>query len=238
MHSDIAGQVNGFAGPMRADGQHRSAMTRRASRPSSVAPAKAPPDDTRRQILNAAAKLLRRNGYASTSLRDIAAATGMKAGSLYYHFASKEEIAETVMVEGIDLVRAAVKKALAARPKASDPLEDVEIAVRAHLQALHESGDYASANIRCFNHVPDEMKQRLRKVRERYNADWRKLINRARTAGCLDADVDDEALRYGLFGVMNWTLEWLRPGGPLPDDLGAMFFRILFRGAARPPARD
>jgi len=213
-------------------------MTKRASRASSVAPAKPPPDDTRRQILNAAAKLLRRNGYASTSLRDIAAATGMKAGSLYYHFASKEEIAETVMAEGIDLVRAAVKKALAARPTGSDPLEDIEIAVRAHLQALHESGDYASANIRCFNHVPGEMKQRLRKVRERYSADWRKLINRARAAGYLDADIDDEALRYGLFGVMNWTLEWLRPGGPLPDQLGAMFFRILFRGAASSPGRD
>ena len=79
-------------------------MTRRASRGAAV-PAKTPPDDTRRQILDAAAKLLRQNGYASTSLRDIAAATGMKAGSLYYHFASKEEIAETVMAEGIDLVQ-------------------------------------------------------------------------------------------------------------------------------------
>jgi TetR/AcrR family transcriptional regulator, cholesterol catabolism regulator len=220
---------------MRADAQDGLPMTKRASRPSSVAPEKAPPDDTRRQILDAAAKLLRRNGYASTSLRD--AATGMKAGSLYYHFASKEEIAETVMAEGIDLVRAAVKKALAFRPKDSDPLEDIEIAVRAHLQALHESGDYASANIRCFNHVPDEIKQRLRKVRERYNADWRKLINRARAAGRLEPEIEDEALRYGLFGVMNWTLEWLRPGGPLPDELGAMFFKILFQGAARRPAR-
>jgi AcrR family transcriptional regulator len=138
-------------------------MSRRTSR--AITPAKAPPEDTRRQILNAAAKLLRRNGYASTSLRDVAAATGMKAGSLYYHFASKEEIAETVMAEGIDLVRAAVKHALAGRAKDADPLENIEVAVRAHLQALHESGDYASANIRCFNHVPAEMKQRLRKIR-------------------------------------------------------------------------
>ena len=198
---------------------------------------KLPADDTRRQILDAAANLLRRNGYASTSLRDIATETGMKAGSLYYHFASKEEIAETVMAEGIDLIRAAVKQALAAQPRDADPLENIEIAVRAHLQALHESGDYASANIRCFNHVPDEIKQRLRKVRERYNTDWRKLIGRARAAECLDTGIDDEALRYGLFGVMNWTLEWLRPSGPLPDDLGAMFFRILFHGAARPRDR-
>ena len=213
-------------------------MTKRASRLGSAAPAKPPPDDTRRHILDAAAKLLRRNGYASTSLRDVAAATGMKAGSLYYHFASKEEIAETVMAEGIDLVRAAVKKALAGRADDADPLESIEIAVRAHLRALHESGDYASANIRCFNHVPDEIKQRLRKVRERYNNDWRKLIGEARAAGCLDAEIDDEALRYGLFGVMNWTLEWLRPGGPLPEQLGGMFFRILFRGAAASSGRD
>lgn len=202
---------------------------------ASVRLGKLPEDGTRRQILDAAAKLLRRNGYASTSLRDIATATGMKAGSLYYHFASKEEIAETVMAEGIDLVRDSVKQALAAGPRDADPLKNIETAVRAHLHALHESGDYASANIRCFNHVPDEVKQRLRNVRERYNTDWRKLIDQARAAGCLDPEIDDEALRYGLFGVMNWTLEWLRPGGPLPDDLGAMFFRILFHGAARPP---
>ena len=218
---------------MREDAHGRPAMTKRAL----IGAGKLPADDTRRQILDAAANLLRRNGYASTSLRDIATATGMKAGSLYYHFASKEEIAETVMAEGIDLIRAAVKQALAARPRDAGPLENIEIAVRAHLQALHESGDYASANIRCFNHVPDEIKQRLRKIRERYNTDWRKLIGQARAAGCLDTEIDDEALRYGLFGVMNWTLEWLRPSGPLPDDLGAMFFRILFHGAARPRDR-
>jgi AcrR family transcriptional regulator len=47
---------------MRSDDQDRPAMTRRAARSSALAPAKAPPEDTRRQILNAAAKLLRRNG--------------------------------------------------------------------------------------------------------------------------------------------------------------------------------
>lgn len=189
---------------------------------------------TRRQILDQAARLLRTNGYASTSLRDIAAATGMKAGSLYYHFESKEALAEVVMVEGIELVRTAVKDALAAQPNQSDPLSDIAVAIKAHLHALQASGDYASANIRCFAHVPAEMRRRLRKVRQRYEADWSKLIAKARDNGSLGAGVDDDALRYGLFGVMNWTLEWLRPGGPPPDILGDMFFAIMFRGAANP----
>lgn len=190
-------------------------------------------DGTRRQILDQTAKLLRMNGYASTSLRDIAAAMGMKAGSLYYYFASKEELAETIMTEGIDRVREAVKKALAAQPANADPLDNIAVAIKAHLMALHVSGDYASANIRCFTHVPDEMKLRMRKVRKRYEADWRKLIGTAREAGRLAEDVDDDALRYVLFGAMNWTLEWLRRGNPSPDRLGEMFFRILFNGAAR-----
>jgi TetR/AcrR family transcriptional regulator, cholesterol catabolism regulator len=187
---------------------------------------------TRRQILDQAARLLRTNGYASTSLRDIAAATGMKAGSLYYHFDSKEALAEIVMSEGIELVRTAVQEALATQPDGSDPLDDVAVAIKAHLRALRDSGDYASANIRCFAHVPAEMRRRLRAVREGYEDDWRKLIARARAAGRLAAGVDDDALRYGLFGVMNWTLEWLRPGGPPADELAGMFFRIMFRGAA------
>jgi AcrR family transcriptional regulator len=190
-------------------------------------------DGTRRQILDQTAKLLRMNGYASTSLRDIAAAMGMKAGSLYYYFASKEELAETIMAEGIERVRDGVKKALAAQPEGADPLDNIAVAIKAHLQALHVSGDYASANIRCFAHVPDEMKLRMRKVRKRYEADWRKLIGTAREAGRLADDVDDDALRYVLFGAMNWTLEWLRRDNPSPEQLGEMFFRILFNGAAR-----
>src|ERR1700742_510615 len=145
---------------------------------------------TRRLILDQAARLLRTNGYASTSLRDIAAATGMKAGSLYYHFASKEALAEIVMVEGIEIVRAAVQQALAAQLPGSDPLQDIEVAIKAHLRALRDSGDYASANIRCFAHVPPEMRRRLRKVRQRYEADWRKLIARAREGGALCEDID------------------------------------------------
>lgn len=190
-------------------------------------------DGTRRQILDQTARLLRLNGYASTSLRDIAAAMDMKAGSLYYYFASKEELAETIMTEGIERVREAVKQALAAQPADAGPLDNIAVAIKAHLMALHVSGDYASANIRCFTHVPDEMKLRMRKVRKRYEADWRKLIGAAREAGLLAEDVDDDALRYVLFGAMNWTLEWLRRGNPSPDALGEMFFRILFNGAAR-----
>ena len=55
---------------------------------------------TRQSILHAAAGLFRQQGYAAVSLRDIAEAVGMKTGSLYYHFSSKESLVEEILSLG------------------------------------------------------------------------------------------------------------------------------------------
>ncbi len=47
----------------------------------------------RQEILDAAASVIASSGYVGTSLKDIADACGIQAGSLYHHFASKEAIA-------------------------------------------------------------------------------------------------------------------------------------------------
>ncbi|HSM22357.1 MAG TPA: helix-turn-helix domain-containing protein, partial [Rubrivivax sp.] len=43
-------------------------------------------------MLDAAARLFCRQGYDGTSVRDIARAVGMLPGSLYCHFATKEDL--------------------------------------------------------------------------------------------------------------------------------------------------
>jgi AcrR family transcriptional regulator len=54
----------------------------------------------RQEILRAAAGLFRRQGFERTSVRQIAAELGIKSGSLFYHFATKEELLVAVMEEG------------------------------------------------------------------------------------------------------------------------------------------
>jgi AcrR family transcriptional regulator len=55
-------------------------------------------DDTRQRILDVAVDLFIERGYAGTSVRDISERLGMTKGSLYYHFASKEDLL-TALVE-------------------------------------------------------------------------------------------------------------------------------------------
>jgi len=67
----------------------------------------------RQEILRAAASLFRRQGFERTSVRQIAVELGIKSGSLFYHFATKEELLVTVMEEGIRDVHASVQEGLA-----------------------------------------------------------------------------------------------------------------------------
>jgi len=48
--------------------------------------------DTRSEILDKALELFTRQGYAGTSLRDIADAVGFTKAALYYHFPAKEDL--------------------------------------------------------------------------------------------------------------------------------------------------
>ncbi|MCX5213168.1 ScbR family autoregulator-binding transcription factor [Kitasatospora sp. NBC_00240] len=54
-------------------------------------------EQTRATIIEAAAQMFDRQGFGSTSLSDIVARGGITKGALYFHFASKEELARAVI---------------------------------------------------------------------------------------------------------------------------------------------
>ena len=105
---------------------------------------------TRRQPPAAAARrgraALRRQGFHVTSIRDIVRAADMLPGSLYYHFATKEDAA----ARGLRRRRAPDLRARrGARWLAkTDPWARLEAACAAHLAALLEDSDYAQVVIR------------------------------------------------------------------------------------------
>ncbi|MFE9767982.1 ScbR family autoregulator-binding transcription factor [Streptomyces sp. NPDC005808] len=63
---------------------------------------------TRRKLVQAGAEMFRRNGYANATLGEIAAFAGVTKGALYFHFASKEELAEAVHLRGCALLHESV----------------------------------------------------------------------------------------------------------------------------------
>jgi AcrR family transcriptional regulator len=187
---------------------------------------------SRRLVLDGAARLFRREGYAAVSLRDIAAESGMKAGSLYYHFESKEVIVVEVLNIGVRRVHAAVAEAMAAVPPSAPIAERLCAAIGAHLRALHESGDYTSANIRIFGQVPPAIRRSHMPVRRAYEAVWTELLRNGVAAGALRGDMDIATLRAFLLGAMNTSLEWLVPRRGTVARVAGELSRIVLNGAA------
>lgn len=65
---------------------------------------------TRERLLRAGAELFNRKGYANATLGDIARAAGVTKGALYFHFSSKEDLADAVQERGCALLGAAVRE--------------------------------------------------------------------------------------------------------------------------------
>src|SRR5215470_12198159 len=56
-------------------------------------------EKTRDAIIQASYQLFTERGYHGTSMRDIAAQAGITAGSIYNHFADKEQIIQAVIIK-------------------------------------------------------------------------------------------------------------------------------------------
>ncbi|PTM39173.1 TetR/AcrR family transcriptional regulator [Bosea sp. 124] len=184
---------------------------------------------SRRLILDTAARLLRSGGYHQTTLREIAEAVGIRKASLYYHFASKEEIVEAVVNDGVRFVHEAVVAALSATEGAV-PRDRLEAAIRAHLTALHGNSDYTSASIKVFTFGETPTPESVRRVRRAYEDVWRGLIAELQACGALSRERAPDVLRYLLLGAMNGSIDWFRPERFDTKSLAREFVALIAAG--------
>jgi AcrR family transcriptional regulator len=84
-------------------------------------PQRAASEGTRRQLLETALGLFRRNGFEATTMRDVAAQVGISLGAAYYYFPSKESIVgayyDYVQHEHLTRARAAYERSTTLRDR-------------------------------------------------------------------------------------------------------------------------
>ncbi|MEC7297473.1 MAG: TetR/AcrR family transcriptional regulator [Pseudomonadota bacterium] len=181
-------------------------------------------------VLDIAARLFREQGYGSVSLRKIAEAAGIKAGSIYYHFGSKDEIVAAVLDAGIRVVHASMRDAITDLRADTDGETVLRAAIRAHLRALLDVSDYTSANVRIFGQVPQSVRDANLPTRRAYEAEWDSLLSQLKKDGTLKQDVDIRRLRLMLIGTLNATLDWFDPDRGSADALSRTYADVFLNG--------
>jgi AcrR family transcriptional regulator len=191
----------------------------------------APADSGRDRIMDEAATLFLNRGYEATSLRHLADVVGMKAGSIYYHFASKDDLLTEILRRGIDVMQVAFDQAEAAAHGAS-PATRIEAHVRAHLAALYENGPYTAAHVMTFRTAPDAVREQIVPIRDAYEARWTRLLRELQADGAIPPTVDVNVTRLVLFGAMNSSVEWFDPGRGNLDRFATAITHQFWNGVA------
>jgi len=97
--------------------------------------------DKRERLVKAAKALIHQQGYNETTLADIAQASDVPLGNVYYYFKTKDAIAEAVLVERANELKAQFSD-LAQLPNTKDRLCSL---VQNGLQALADTLQYGCA---------------------------------------------------------------------------------------------
>ena len=177
-------------------------------------PAQDANEGLRRALIEQSARLFREKGYGNTTVRDIAAATGVHAGSWFYYFKTKQDILQAVIEHGLTVALADIE---AIDIEDLPPREAMRQLVRAHLHTiLAPHQDFIPVMLYEWRSLDAQAQERIIALKDRYEGIWTRVIDRLHASGewAQPTPVD----RLLMFGALNWTAQWYQAGAGISID--------------------
>lgn len=186
------------------------------------------PDATRRDILQAAKRLIAIQGFHATTVRQIARKVSMKGGSLYYHFANKDEILFALFDEGNRRLLEAAHRVLALGLNGAPRI--LRKLIQEHMCVL--AGDQAQFMVvtRELHQLKGARRERIMAQRDEYDRIVRGVIEQGIKEGSFKP-CNAKIVSYGLIAWLNGVAYWFSPSGSLTiEHIASEYSRVLFTG--------
>ena len=182
---------------------------------------------SRDDILEAAAQIFRQKGFHAASMQDIAQAVNLQKPSLYHHVTSKQEILLALLDQALDLLIAQMEEVMRQPLPAEEKLRQ---GIQVYLGTMLENSDLAAVLLLEHRSLESQYQTRHIPRRDRFEGLWRQMVADGLEQGDFE-QVDPTLTARALLGVMNWTITWYRPNGPLSaDDLARQYADLFLRG--------
>ena len=190
-------------------------------------------DKTRARLIEVATRLFQEHGSDEVTVRRIAAAAKIEAGSIYYHFTSRDQILRAVLERGVGNAREEVLAAIAEAGADSSPLVRLRAALGAHLKYTlrhHFSSRLKAIQPTCPSACATITCSRSATMRRSSPDSW----SEAGRKGLLQPGFDPSVVRMLAMGALTWVAEWYDPEGAMtPDDIADELMRVLTKGIAK-----
>lgn len=190
-----------------------------------------PSPERRRELLATAAEVFAAQGYNATTVRKIADAAGMLAGSLYYHFDSKESMIDEILStfltelwEGYDTVLAAQLA----------PRQTIEALVTESFREIDRHRAAVAIYQKEARHLAAQPRfQYLADSQQKFEKAWLGTLERGVADHSFRADLDIR-LTYRFVRDTVWVAaSWYRPGGlHSPEEIARQYLSMVLDGIA------
>jgi TetR/AcrR family transcriptional regulator, cholesterol catabolism regulator len=182
----------------------------------------------RREIDEVASELFHANGYAATSVRDIARALDIQGASLYAHVASKEDLLWAIVDRAATAFERAADRAVADTPTA-DAVERLAALVEAHVEVVTADPRRSSVFVTEWRHLSADRRVAIGMRRDAYEARFRATIEDGAAVGALRA-TDPAVAATFILTALNGIATWYRPDGRLsPDRIADHYVELALR---------
>ena len=158
-----------------------------------------------RQLLDAAARLMEREGSEAVSMQALAAEAGVSVGLIYRYFGGKDDILLAVITQVLDAFASEVPAAIAGAGE--DPVRQLAAAFGAYCRVIDEHRHAAVLTYRESKSLDAAGRERIKQLEVETSQPLRATIRAGVGAGVLVAD-DPDLVAYNLLLLAHsWALK-------------------------------
>lgn len=188
----------------------------------------------RDEIIQAASRLFKEKGYKSVTLAQIAEQAGVDRATVYYYVGSKEELFRTGVqdIVGKNAARAQRvyrDKTLDASQKLTQLVEMLMCSYEEHYPHMYV---YIQEEMHQISADDSEWAKAMSVHTHRWETIFIKLVEEGIEQGIFRGDIPASISVNALFGMLNWTHRWFKPGGKRSaKEVAALFCEIYLNGS-------
>lgn len=180
----------------------------------------------RERVVDVAAELFSKNGYAGTGVADIGDAAGLARGALYYYIGSKEALLAEIHDRVMDPLLAE-----------ASAIVELEMAFETRLRLLSESllwqivnrQDHVWVFLHEYRQLQGADRAGFRDKRRRFERLIHDLLAEGHAQGLVRV-VDLDLATLAFLNLHNYTYQWLGREKRVVEDLSGFYCDVFFSG--------
>jgi AcrR family transcriptional regulator len=182
-------------------------------------------------ILRSASQVFAQHGFEGASMRDISRATDVSLAGLYYYFESKQHLLYLIQSTTFTFVLESLRSRLHG---VHEPAERLRLLVLNHIEYFLSHPNEMKVLSHEEEALDDPYREKVQAIKRSYYALAREIFDSLATEG-LATGIHPRITVLSLFGMMNWTYKWHKPGvDPDAAELTAAIVGLFLHGVLPP----